>query len=261
MVTLPSEAASDYLLVKEMDAAGMNCARINLAAHDEAAAWKAMAAHLRRAQRELRRPCRILMDLAGAKPRIGPIEPGPRVFRLRPKRDSYGRVLTPARVWLEPLDRPSMLRPSADRSLCLRLPAASLARLSLGDSVEFTDARGADRKLAVTAVHGEGRLAELHHSAYLVPDTTLRKGPPESADDSVQPQAVVAGDLPVIAQTIRLNKGPHVLDAIHTLDGILRRMQSRQAKKNPMLRPLRAWNALSPEPAELTRERSGEGQI
>src|SRR5262245_30654127 len=48
------------------------------------------------------------------------------------------------------------------------------------------------------------------------------------------------------AECVMLNKGPHVLDAIHTLDGILQRMQSHQAKKNPLLRPLQAWNALGP---------------
>jgi len=208
MVTMGPEAASDYSLVKEMVAAGMNCARINCA-HDEAAAWKAMAEHLRRAQRELGKPCRILMDLGGAKPRTGPIEPSPPVFKLRPKRDSYGRVLQPARVWLEPLERPSMQAPDAD--LCLKLPAAWLAQLALGDRIEFTDARGADRKLTVTAVHEQSRLAELRHTAYLLPDSELRKVAREPADDSVQPRPVAAGDLPVIPQTIRLNKGDTLL--------------------------------------------------
>ena len=48
------------------------------------------------------------------------------------------------------------------------------------------------------------------------------------------------------AECVMLNKGAHILDAIHTLDGILQRMQSHQVKKTPMLRPLRAWNALHP---------------
>jgi pyruvate kinase len=204
MVTMPSEAASDYSMVKEMVAAGMNCARINCA-HDEAPAWKAMVAHLRRAQQETQKPCRILMDLAGVKPRIGPIEPGPRVFKLRPRRDSYGRVLSPATVWLEPLDRPSTRAPTAD--LRLRLSAAWLTQLSLGDVVEFVDARGADRKLTVIAVQGDARLAELRNSAYLVPDLQLRKAPRPGVDDSVQAESVAAGDLPVAGQSIRLNKG------------------------------------------------------
>ena len=83
MVTLSTEAAHDYALVKEMVTAGMDCARINCA-HDEESAWKAMAGNVRRAAEEVRRPCRILMDLAGAKLRIGAIEAGPQVFKLKP---------------------------------------------------------------------------------------------------------------------------------------------------------------------------------
>jgi len=45
------------------------------------------------------------------------------------------------------------------------------------------------------------------------------------------------------AECVMLNKGPHVLDAIHTLDDILRRMQAHQAKKRPLLRALRSWGA------------------
>ncbi len=51
------------------------------------------------------------------------------------------------------------------------------------------------------------------------------------------------------AECVMLNKGPHILDAIRTLDDILRRMQSHQSKKRPLLRALKAWASL-PEPAE-----------
>lgn len=54
------------------------------------------------------------------------------------------------------------------------------------------------------------------------------------------------------AECVMLNKGPHVLDAIHTLGGIMRRMESHQTKKSPMLRRLRAWDTLSPERAEAS---------
>jgi pyruvate kinase len=40
------------------------------------------------------------------------------------------------------------------------------------------------------------------------------------------------------AECVMLNKGPHVVDAVRALDGILRRMQSHQAKKTAMLRHL-----------------------
>jgi pyruvate kinase len=44
------------------------------------------------------------------------------------------------------------------------------------------------------------------------------------------------------AECVMLNKGPHILDAIHTLDDILRRMQSHQHKKRALMRPPKAWD-------------------
>lgn len=40
------------------------------------------------------------------------------------------------------------------------------------------------------------------------------------------------------AECVMLNKGPHILRAVHTLDDILRRMEAHQSKKRSMLRPL-----------------------
>jgi pyruvate kinase len=45
------------------------------------------------------------------------------------------------------------------------------------------------------------------------------------------------------AECVMLNKGPHILDAMRTLDDILRRMQAHQSKKRPLLRALGAWAA------------------
>jgi pyruvate kinase len=45
----------------------------------------------------------------------------------------------------------------------------------------------------------------------------------------------------VRADCVMLNKGPHILDAMRTLDDILRRMQEHQSKKRPLLRALKAW--------------------
>ncbi|HWS26803.1 MAG TPA: hypothetical protein VN259_09570, partial [Xanthomonadales bacterium] len=41
---------------------------------------------------------------------------------------------------------------------------------------------------------------------------------------------------------VMLNKGPHILGAMRTLDDILRRMQAHQAKKRPLMRALKAWD-------------------
>lgn len=44
------------------------------------------------------------------------------------------------------------------------------------------------------------------------------------------------------AECVMLNKGPYIVEAMHTLDDILRRMQEHQAKKRSLLRALRAWD-------------------
>jgi len=43
------------------------------------------------------------------------------------------------------------------------------------------------------------------------------------------------------AECVMLNKGPYILDAVITLDDILRRMSAHHYKKNALMRPLRSW--------------------
>lgn len=68
MVTMPSEAATDPSVIAALVGAGMDVMRIN-AAHDDAAAWRAMVGHLRAAEAQLGRRCRVSLDLAGPKAR------------------------------------------------------------------------------------------------------------------------------------------------------------------------------------------------
>ncbi|WP_135229830.1 pyruvate kinase [Deinococcus fonticola] len=70
MVTFPSEAADDPVLIRDLLEAGMTVARINLA-HDDEAAWGRMLLHLNAACEATGKSCRVLMDLAGPKVRTG----------------------------------------------------------------------------------------------------------------------------------------------------------------------------------------------
>jgi pyruvate kinase len=76
MVTMPTEAASDPALVREMLVAGMNCMRINCA-HDTSREWQAMRDNLRLAEDDTGRCARLLVDLPGPKLRTGPLAPQP----------------------------------------------------------------------------------------------------------------------------------------------------------------------------------------
>ncbi|MBI1282133.1 MAG: hypothetical protein GC179_28660 [Anaerolineaceae bacterium] len=66
MVTMPSEAAADYALIRDLLENGMDCIRINCA-HDTADEWAAMISHLRKAETETGRKCKVAMDLGGPK--------------------------------------------------------------------------------------------------------------------------------------------------------------------------------------------------
>jgi len=56
------------------------------------------------------------------------------------------------------------------------------------------------------------------------------------------------------AECVMLNKGPYIVEAMHTLDNILTRMQSHQTKKRSLLRALSAWNLQAPEGADDAAE-------
>jgi pyruvate kinase len=46
------------------------------------------------------------------------------------------------------------------------------------------------------------------------------------------------------AECVMLNKGPHIVEAIRMLDGVLTRMERHQHKKTPQLRVLHSWEAV-----------------
>jgi pyruvate kinase len=171
LVTMPTEAASDPALVRELLLAGMDGMRINCA-HDDADAWAAMIGHLRQAQEETGLGCRVVMDLGGPKLRTGPVQPGPAVLRVRPRRDALGRVTAPARVWLAAAESPQSPPSAADAVLAL--PQAWIAGLREGDPVGFVDARDARRLLRVSGVQAGGAWAEIAQTCYLVPGTHLQ---------------------------------------------------------------------------------------
>lgn len=50
------------------------------------------------------------------------------------------------------------------------------------------------------------------------------------------------------AECVMLNKGPYIVDAVQTLDGILRRMQDHQSKKTPLMRALQLAQDPAPTP-------------
>jgi pyruvate kinase len=170
MVTLPSDAASDDDVIRSLVAAGMDCARIN-SAHDDQAAWTAMATRVRAASHAAGRRVPILVDLPGPKLLTGAIAPGPEVVHLRPRHDELGAVVAPARAWLAARGAGGV---APDGAVVLPVAPEWLGALSPGDDVQFTDVRGRRGALRVGAGSAEGRSVETPRGAYLVSGTVLR---------------------------------------------------------------------------------------
>jgi pyruvate kinase len=70
-------------------------------------------------------------------------------------------------------------------------------------------------------------------------DTLARTGQPSRAEitDAAAAQR---------AECVMLNKGPHILDAIRTLDDILVRMSEVQYKSRTLMRHIHSWDARQP---------------
>ena len=170
MVTMPSEAATDYNLVRDLLDAGMDCMRINCA-HDSLPMWQAMFDNLRKAEREVGRRCRILMDIAGPKLRTGTLEPGPQVLRLKPQKDALGRVVSPAKLVLKV--KGSTKGAPAEPFPVLEVGAAWLRRLREGTRVSLRDSRGSRRYLAVVRKREGSVVAETAKTIYFDPSTRL----------------------------------------------------------------------------------------
>jgi pyruvate kinase len=205
MVTMPSEAAEDHQLVRDLLAGGMDCMRINCA-HDDPARWSRMIAHLRRAEKELGKKCRILMDLPGPKLRTGPMQPGPRVVKCRPRRDCLGRVTARARIWLFPCEQP--LPPPSPADAAIPVPGDWLSTLTVGERVRFRDARGASRSMTIVEEAGASRWAESSKTVYFATDLVLQARSRRHRDKpSVKARKASVGELAASTVSIVLKSG------------------------------------------------------
>ncbi len=160
MVTLPSHAADDPKLVLDMVKAGMNCARIN-GAHDTVDDWIRMCSNVRAAAKKLNNHCSVTFDLSGPKIRTGPMEDGPRIMKIRTKKNVRGFVVGGTPLWLGPeLPRKQDLK---------HVPVApfNYAHLKSGDELYLIDTRGKKRTLVVKHVDLEGLETRCFKTTYV----------------------------------------------------------------------------------------------
>ncbi len=205
LVTMPATAADDPHLVPRLLDAGMDCARINCA-HDDQDVWARIIRRVRRESKRRGRICRVLMDLAGPKVRVGPLPPGPRVLKVRPLRDELGRVTRPVLLGLcyAPPDRlgNASLPDDCDVQLPLDARPGEL-RVTPDSFIRFVDARGSRRRMLVRDVHPGGIVAQIERTAYILAGTRLRV--PSGAQETI----VRVGQLPELPGAVLLR--PHDL--------------------------------------------------
>jgi pyruvate kinase len=219
MVTMPSEAADDPELIRDLAAGGMNVMRINCA-HDDARVWGRMLRHLRQAQKESGCACKVSFDLAGPKLRTGPISPGAQVAKWRPQRNVLGQVTVPATVRFVPEGSAAAAEEDA-----IPVRGELLAKAKTGDEIDLIDARERPRTLKIVAIEAAVASCEADSTAYVTPGTALAL----RRKKRVLARAAI-GDLPPAAQAITLKPGDILdvvngeipgRDAVHDADGAL----------------------------------------
>lgn len=216
MVTLPTEAAADELVVAELIRHGMDVARINCA-HDDNAAWKQMIGFVRSGASSDGRPCRIAMDLGGPKLRTGPLLPGPRVVKVKPRRDDQGRVMSPGRVRLSApahrssvpvvagdvpvVDGPIVDVPIVDVPI---VDEAWVQRRRCGDRIELRDSRGAQRTWTVVELAASACVATVTETTYVM--TGLELICRDNVDD-----ATIVGEIAAVQAAHGVLRGDRVI--------------------------------------------------
>jgi len=185
MVTLGTEAAWDYPLVSSLLAKGMTCARVNCA-HDDPLIWQGMIRNVRRAETEMGRSCRILMDLAGHKIRTGPIALGPSVHHIRVQKDRTGKVVAPGYLILTS-DSES---PSVDSTLFrVSIPKPLQQKFTPGMTLGFIDRQNKQRCLRVEKMLSDTDWrVSCDKTAYLVSGCQLTLS---TAEQSEKPKSAV----------------------------------------------------------------------
>ncbi len=197
MVTMPAEAAESYELVKSLVETGMDVMRVNCA-HDSESEWERMIAHMRRANQDTGKHCKVVMDLAGPKVRTGPIHRGHHVVRWRVGKDARGMVIAAARIALaakdqEPLPPVDALLPAPENLVHSARP---------GDIIRVKDSRKKRRELTVIDKADHACICTCEQGAYVLSRAEL-----SLVRDDVEIATGHIGELPFIEEPLRLHTG------------------------------------------------------
>jgi pyruvate kinase len=154
MVTLPAKAANDFQLVYNLIQNGMNCARINCA-HETPEEWQKMIKHVQLASEQLRKKCKITMDLGGPKIRTGMIAEDAKIVKIQHETDSFGNDIKPIRIYFgKKYNDPEIP--------VIPLKEYNPEKNKVGNVLHFVDAHFKKRKIEVCEIFEKGFLANLN---------------------------------------------------------------------------------------------------
>ena len=165
-------------------------------------AWRSMAQHVKQAAEATGRTCLIAMDLGGPKLRTGPLEPGPRIVKLRPSRNALGQETAPARAWLTAAEDP--IDPPEAGMVSLPVSGQWLSRRHDDDVLHLHDTRGSKRRLVLKAVaQKSGRPRRIRRHC-------RQDHLPRHRDGAARPRirgSDTLGELPRTEQSLVLHRG------------------------------------------------------
>lgn len=203
MVTLPGNAAEDPKFIPRLLKAGMNVARINCA-HDDYDTWEKLIQALDAAKKRLNKHCKVMMDLSGPKLRTGQIAEGPKVVHISPQRNAFGRVVTPARVWIAPPDIPP---PDDTADAVLPIDEVLMRKIKRKSSIHFVDSRGKKCKISIFRKEGAGKWGLCKDSAYVESGTKMEVRRHKKSGQEV----IYVGELLPLEQFLLLKEGDILL--------------------------------------------------
>ncbi len=166
MVTQPTLAAEDEIFAENLTKLGMDCARVNCA-HDDEIVWKKIIDNTKKANPD----CKIMMDLGGPKLRTGKMKPGHKVIHIKPKRNTLGQVIAPAKIWLAPFG----VNPPNNEEADAIIPVNKkwLKKTKKGSYIVFKDSRDKKCKITIDIKEGLGRWASCKDSAFVTTGALL----------------------------------------------------------------------------------------
>ncbi|WP_158589638.1 MULTISPECIES: pyruvate kinase [Clostridia] len=182
MVTLDISLISAPTVIREFLLNGMTIARINCAYGDQND-WLNLIKTVRQVERDLAcsginlPKCKIYMDLAGPKIRVGPIQKITYPFKIKIKKDRFGRPLHVKKGLLQHSKIPDDERTeSYDFILPIHVDKGELP-CRIGEPLQFLDAQQKKRSFKIVGIKKYGYVVIIEETSYVLEGSKITHSP------------------------------------------------------------------------------------